>query len=135
MERVQFDPATAKRPPPRMRPPNRAPLAVFMLATYGLTWALMKVRAQARVRLSDAGLRRSTMLLVFTCARQLQYDESRWPDELARRAMANQEAASKKIHLTREEWDRVQALEPHRPFVSYKRPSEPILDPTRHQSE
>jgi len=44
MERSQFDPATAKRPPPRSRPPTRAPLAVFMLATYGLTWALMKVR-------------------------------------------------------------------------------------------
>jgi len=49
--------------------------------------------------------------------------------------MANQEAASKKIHLTREEWDRIQALEPHRPFASYKRPSEPILDPAKHQSD
>ena len=58
-----------------------------------------------------------------------QYDETRWPDELARRAMRNQEAARKKLTLSREEWDRIQALEPHAPGAAYRRPSGPILDP------
>ena len=42
--------------------------------------------------------------------------------------MRNQEAAAQRLHLSREEWDRIQALEPHAPAGKYTRPTQPLLD-------